>query len=880
MYIPDKISVKPACGLSLKTIALLFLIIPASNQQPLAQVADDFSDGDFISHPSWRGSTDTFIVNGALQLQLDALLAGSSHLYTDFPALVSDDFEWEFFVKQNFAPSGGNFSRFYLLSDKSDLSGPLNGYYIQLGEAGSNDAVELFRQTGLTRVSICRGTAGGIATSFAIRVKVMRQHSGTWELYADYNGGREFIFEASGSDATHTVSSYTGLLCTYTITNAARFYYDDIMVAPGTGPDITPPELLTIEVMSKNELVLHFSEALAPSQAENTENYITLSAAKKPAAADLQGDGTSVQLRFNDDFLNGVGDILTVKNISDVSGNLIASAEKSFMYFKASPVNFRDVIISEIFPDPSPQVGLPAYEFVELYNRGQNPVQLDGWMFSDGSSSGTLPPFILFPDAYVTLSTAEYAEQYTPYGQVVSVSNFPTLNNSGDQISVKSPTGLLIDSLQYNLSWYHDEEKSEGGWTMEIIDPQNICAGDANWTASESESGGTPGKENSVYAFIPDHNGPKLLSVVPVSPTVIFLEFNEKLENTVLPIEKFLVEPTLQISSVSFYDASLNIIVLSLLDDVQPGLTYRLSLTDVYDCAGNRIQEAFSQATFVLPEDGLPGDIIVNEVLFNPRPTGVDFVEIYNRSDKTIDLVNWTFANVNDGARENHRVISGKSLLISPNEYRVFTEKTQVLKGEYIHGKEENFLETDLPPLNDDSGSVLLIRADGVAIDSLQYDEDMHAVFLQNDEGVSLERITSDLYLSDHVNWRSASSASGYATPGYVNSNYRTDHQPNHEAVIVEPEIFRPLISGQDFTQIKYSFDRGGFVANIKIIDHQGRVIRQLAHNELLGTDGFFRWDGDQDNGSRARIGYYLVSFEIFDEGGMLKTYKRRVAVY
>jgi flagellar hook assembly protein FlgD len=96
----------------------------------------------------------------------------------------------------------------------------------------------------------------------------------------------------------------------------------------------------------------------------------------------------------------------------------------------------------------------------------------------------------------------------------------------------------------------------------------------------------------------------------------------------------------------------------------------------------------------------------------------------------------------------------------------------------------------------------------------------------------------------------------------------------------VEPEIFQPLISGQDFTQIKYRFDRGGFVANIKIIDHQGRVIRQLAHNELLGTEGFFRWDGDQDNGSRARMGYYLVSFEIFDEGGILKTYKRRVAVY
>jgi hypothetical protein len=177
-------------------------------------------------------------------------------------------------------------------------------------------------------------------------------------------------------------------------------------------------------------------------------------------------------------------------------------------------------------------------------------------------------------------------------------------------------------------------------------------------------------------------------------------------------------------------------------------------------------------------------------------------------------------------------------------------------------------------------GSVAIINMNGVIIDSVLYTDRMHTVFLQNDEGVSLERIALEVAGNNSENWRSASSSVGFATPGYVNSNYKADIQITNDAVAVEPEILRPLVNQQDFTQIKYRFDRGGFIGNVKILDQQGRVIRQLAQNELLGTEGFFRWDGEQDNGSKARIGYYLVWFEIFDAGGMLKTYKKRVAVY
>src|SRR5882762_6633711 len=150
-----------------------------------AQTNDSFSDGNFSTNPVWSGSTAQFITNGSQQLQLNNTVGGTSYLSTDFSVFSIDDFEWQVYVKQGFSPSGSNYGRVYLLSNESDLTKPLNGYYVQFGEAGSNDAVELFRQTGPLSTSVCRASNGAIATSFALRVKIVRDHTGIWKLFVD-----------------------------------------------------------------------------------------------------------------------------------------------------------------------------------------------------------------------------------------------------------------------------------------------------------------------------------------------------------------------------------------------------------------------------------------------------------------------------------------------------------------------------------------------------------------------------------------------------------------------------------------------------------------------------------------------------------------------
>ena len=96
--------------------------------------------------------------------------------------------------------------------------------------------------------------------------------------------------------------------------------------------------------------------------------------------------------------------------------------------------------------------------------------------------------------------------------------------------------------------------------------------------------------------------------------------------------------------------------------------------------------------------------------------------------------------------------------------------------------------------------------------------------------------------------------------------------------VTVTPEVFDPL-GNPSFTVLHYAMDHANYIGTVRILDDRGRVIRTVVDNALLGISGVFRWDGDRDDGSKARVGYYLVSLEVFDPSGMSHRYHKAVAI-
>jgi hypothetical protein len=540
--------------------------------------------------------------------------------------------------------------------------------------------------------------------------------------------------------------------------------------------------------------------------------------------------------------------------------------------------NYKDVIITEIFADPSPVVELPEVEYLEIFNRSPNELNITNWTISDGNTTAKLQTGILLPGEHLLIVPSSATDVFSSLNPMV-VAGFPSLNNTSDNIIMKSAEEVTIDSIQYTDSWYKDSIKKEGGWSLELIDPNNPCGEEENWTASEDESGGTPARQNSVFANKPDVTGPSLTNVIALSPTTLKLDFHEKLAEEDVALSSIALQPFIDIAMIQFTDETLRSLTVTLNGSLREGELYHLTVSGIRDCNLNLINDGHNVLPFALSETADSLDIIINEILFNPLPTGVDFIELYNTSAKFINLKNWRLANIEDGILINFKNLIDRDFLMFPGSYLVITSAPDVVIGQYRKSVPGNFILAELPPLPDDEGSIVLSRSDGTMIDLFRYSEDFHSALIKDDEGVSLERVSFRRDTNDPQNWLSASSTVGYATPGYMNSSAQPENSVMDESLKVEPEIFQPIYGTPAFTQIHYRFEQGGNIVNAKIFDRQGRLIKVLANNEVLGTEGFYRWDGDTDEGDKARIGYYFVWFEVLDLSGQVKTYRERIVI-
>jgi hypothetical protein len=461
----------------------------------------------------------------------------------------------------------------------------------------------------------------------------------------------------------------------------------------------------------------------------------------------------------------------------------------------------------------------------------------------------------------------------------MGVSNWPSLNVGGDRLSISHINGSLIHRVTYNRSWYRDAFKSNGGWSLEMIDVGNPCGESGNWIASTDPSGGTPGRENSVKAIQPDLIGPMLIGVNALDSKQLQLQFNEiidisSLENASISSQE------LVISSFEISLDDLKMIMVDLDQELSPGILYTVQVNGITDCSGNLIREGHSFSSFALPQPAEPLDLVINEVLFNPGSGGVRFVEIYNNSNKYIDLKDWKLGNISDGAVDNLRILSGEALILEPENYLAITTNAEVLQFNYPKGLIDNFLEiSSFPSYPSISGTVVLTNNLDVVIDHFNYSEDFHSALLRDVNGVSLERISYSAPSNDPNNWRSAASTVGYATPGYKNSQFRMQIS-TEDVLTIDPKVFAPENLGiADYTTIKYKFDLGGNFGSLTIYDQQGRLIKKIAQNELLATEGFFTWDGTDENRRKVKIGYYLILFEIYNLSGKVEVLKESVAV-
>ncbi|TXK44626.1 hypothetical protein FVR03_13365 [Pontibacter qinzhouensis] len=855
-----------------QTLLILLLLFPYFLN---AQLQENFADGNFTQSPTWSGNTESFVVNTSGQLQSNGPAVTGSTLVLTTPLQAVTGTVWEFWANLRLATSSGNYADIFLISDSDDLNGNNSGYFVRIG--GTPDEVSLFRKDrGGNPVYVINGQDGtiGSSTNNVVRVRVTRSISQEWHLEIDLTGqGQSYQSQGTATDATYTRSGYFGILLRYSSANSRNFYFDDFNVT-----DTTPPALVAAQTLSPQQLELRFNEPLAQQQATNTANY-TLNGNLQPTTATLTEAGT-VQLQFSQAFSSGTN-IISITNLSDLYGNTLAEPVQSSFSFVLPAVlpGYNELLITEIMARETPAVGLPAQEYIELFNPTNRVLTLQGIRYSDATSTTILPNVQLQPGEYAVVVPNNQVQNFTQFGRAIGISNFPSLNNTGELLQLRQPNGRLIFAVNYNDTWYKDNTKRNGGWSLEMIDVSNPCTGFENWTAAADPRGGTPAQPNSVATSNPDTTPPQLLDVTATAPDRLLLRFNERLDSAqVATPVRYNLSPAVAVSSVQVQGPLFTEVVLQLANPLQELQQYTLSATGIVDCAGNLNSQPI-RATFALPSAPAPGDVVINEVLFNPRTGGVDFVELVNRSSKYLNLQNWQLANISNDSVANHRTITATSYVLAPGQYVVLTSNPENIKMNYPAGREETFLRmTSLPAYPDAAGTVVVLQPNARIADRFDYNQNMHFGLLDDLNGVSLERIRLEGPTTGS-NFHSAASAAGYATPGYLNSQAQ-EQQVVANIFSVEPKVFTPDGDGlHDFTTLNYSTDRTGFMANITVFDERGREIRKLVRNELLATNGFFRWDGLREDGTKAAIGYYLFYIELFDLDGRKSVHKEKVVV-
>jgi hypothetical protein len=535
-----------------------------------------------------------------------------------------------------------------------------------------------------------------------------------------------------------------------------------------------------------------------------------------------------------------------------------------------------DVLITEIFPDPIPSVSLPQHEFIELKNVSKIPLNLKNWKISDGNSIANIAvDYTLNPDSILILSNHSAVSVLKTFGNTLGVSNFPSLDNEADIIFLISPEGKSIHAVSYNKSWYQNDLKSNGGWTLEMIDTENPCSGNSNWKASADLTGGTPGRMNSIKGNNPDEMAPAVLRTY-AKDSSIFIVFDESIDSlSACNTSNYLFDNTIKPKQAIPIGPLFNQVELNFGNKLPASVMYNLTIKNIADCAGNLIGIRNMVKTG-LPTIADTSDIVINEILFNPIPGGFDFVELYNKSRKIIDLHHLYVANRNiTGGLINLKQVSPIPYLFFPGEYLVLVGNTEWLKINYSLKNIENIIElASLPSLPDDKGTVVIANLQGTTIDELHYDSKWHFALIDDDDGVSLERIDYSADTQNKNNWTSAASTVGFATPGYQNSQFKADKQLQG-IISISPKVFSPDNDGvDDFATIQYQMTTPGYVANITIFDANGLLVRYLIKNGTLAVRGNFHWDGLDDKFQKLPMGIYVVFTEVFNLEGKSKKFK------
>lgn len=718
-------------NLSILLFLLLGLGLAHTAQGQSVNFEDGFEDGDFTNTPAWSGDTNDYGVvddNPNHLLQLNASTS-PAYLSTSSSEVVG---RWEFYIEfRGFEPSGSNQANIFLMSDIADLEGAVNGYAIQVGESG-DDVFHLVRfDSGSEASTVLSGTTI-VQSGEGYTIRVDRDNSGNWQMQVAEGYGGSFNAAVSGTDNTYTSASYFGPKIDFTSSRSDLFYLDFKI-------DLPPFTLTDARLASATTVNVAFNRAADPATAEASDFTID-NGVGSPASISFPAPDTA-QLSYSQP-LPANKHTVSASGISDQSGNNMQPAEQTFYVFDSFANG--DVKINEFMADPPSGQA----EYVEVRNTSDKYLNLAQWKVGDETSKEPLAsaPIPIGPDGMRVIS-ADTTALFNTYGSrnYILLSGMPSLNNSGDAVQLVTADGTQADSLFYTSDW------GGNNVALERRSPSAASIYSENWGDSPNPNGGTPGQANEVAA---DNTPPKLTALTIVSPQTLTLAYNERLNR---PGSYSISNSSINSVNQTAYDT----VTLTLGASLQDAQTYTLSISNAEDIFGNTIAPTDTSFTYYNPSPVDSGDVAINEFMSAPPSSSSEYVEIYNHSDKSLNLKNWSLSDDNT-VRPS---ITTSKFVVPPDSFVVVTPDNSL---ETNYPKISMVVMGNFPSLNNGGDHIFLRDSTGTLLDSLTYSSTW------GEEEIALERRSVNVAATYPSNWGDA--PNGFGTPGSQNK-IKTDTQ-------------------------------------------------------------------------------------------------------
>ncbi|MFH1212760.1 MAG: lamin tail domain-containing protein, partial [Candidatus Neomarinimicrobiota bacterium] len=492
-------------------------------------------------------------------------------------------------------------------------------------------------------------------------------------------------------------------------------------------------------------------------------------------------------------------------------------------------------------------------EFIELYNCGDSAIALNGWYLKINDYADTLsfvPDYgdtlrphgfaVIMDQGYLVDNQSSTYEDLIPDSALLvtihdkSFSSNCLKNSAASQIYLFNAQGDTISAVLTTakpLSGY--------SWEKIISDGDNQIS---NWGNSRNLRG-TPGFLNSLAPRDRDVAVSGLKQISPVGRVAWNepVEFEFAVKNVGLQIAE---DVRILFGTDHDSDEQIDAILFEETLTLPPGDSVVKNVTSPGFTSGSH--SMLARVIFAADEiaendvDSLELDIafpsnclIINEFMYCPATDGGgEWVELFNISDDTLNLKNWTITDNNSDAR-----LTDRNFYLPPQDYLVLVNDSTTFKNYW--GKAARLLDCQeaVPVLNNTKDSIVIRDHCRNTIDALGYFSSWGYR-----QGTSLERKNPFAPANRARNW-ALSTDEEKATPGRENSVVLRNFDLAIDSVTVVQNDM-PIVHGSPVSLVVYVRNNGielvqQFVVSLTITNPVFGLISDtmISVNSVLAAD-------------------------------------------